>query len=395
MKKKRRRLLDLLMLLVLIAGLAALSYPLISNQLNDFLDQQLISYYQKKANKDNQKDLDKLSDEMAKKNAELAKAKSQVGEDPFTDSAKAKKKEKSYYQQHTIGILRVPSIKVELPIFDEASETLLTKGAGVVAGTSYPIGGQSTHTVLAGHRGLSSAALFTDLPKVKLGDVFYIEINNETHAYKVDQIKTVLPDDTDDIQVVQGKDYATLMTCTPYMVNSHRLLVRGHRIPYDPKQAAKDKKAANRYKMLSLIGLIAAGLLILLGVAMLLRKWWLAGLIAERHYQMKLKLVDGDNQPLPGIKATVLTRNKRRLVKRKQEPITGVTDENGILDLGKLLGNVYQLQLKNTKGQEEYLKTFVPKMKSTYFFYKKNNRFTILKQSEEEFPVVLKKNPGQ
>jgi len=132
---------------------------------------------------------------------------------------------------------------VELPIYHGTEETVLQSGVGHFEGTSLPVGGESTHSVLTGHRGLPSKLLFTDLDKLKEGDVFYIKILGKTLAYQVDCILTVLPEDTKDLSVVSGKDYVTLVTCTPYAVNTHRLLVRGVRIPYEEaiQQAADEK----------------------------------------------------------------------------------------------------------------------------------------------------------
>lgn len=132
-----------------------------------------------------------------------------------------------------MGYIRIPAIEVELPIYHGTSESVLQVGVGHFEGTSLPVGGESTHAVLTGHRGLPSKLLFTDMDKLKKGDVFYIKILGETFAYEIDQILTVLPEDTKALSIDSGKDYVTLVTCTPYAVNTHRLLVRGHRIPYE------------------------------------------------------------------------------------------------------------------------------------------------------------------
>lgn len=129
-----------------------------------------------------------------------------------------------------LAYIQIPKINVELPIYHGTSNAVLQIAVGHIEWSSLPTGGLSTHCVVSGHRGLPSARLFTDLPKLALGDVFYVRVLNELLTYEVDQIKTVLPDDLDDLKVVEGEDYFTLVTCTPYGVNTHRLLVRGHRI---------------------------------------------------------------------------------------------------------------------------------------------------------------------
>lgn len=131
-----------------------------------------------------------------------------------------------------MGFVKIPSIDVSLPIYHGTSETVLEIGAGHLQGTSLPIGGESTHTVLTGHTGLSNAKLFTDLTELEEGDIFFLTVMGEKLAYKVDQIRVVEPTDTSDLRVEPGKDYCTLLTCTPYGVNSHRLLVRGVRTDY-------------------------------------------------------------------------------------------------------------------------------------------------------------------
>ncbi len=135
-----------------------------------------------------------------------------------------------------MGHLEIPAIRVDLPIYHGCGSASLEKGVGHLEGTSLPIGGPGTHTVLSGHRGLPGRQLLTDLDRVQIGDRFYIHVLNEVLAYEIDQILTVLPDETEALSIEEGEDLATLVTCTPYSVNTHRLLVRGRRVPYDPEE---------------------------------------------------------------------------------------------------------------------------------------------------------------
>lgn len=130
----------------------------------------------------------------------------------------------------TMGIIEIPKINVSLPIYHTTSEAVLEKGVGHIEGMSLPIGGKSTHTVLTGHTGLPTARLFTDLTDLQPGDMFYLKVLNRELAYEVDNIKVIEPEDISSLVIVDGMDYATLITCTPYRVNSHRLLVRGKRV---------------------------------------------------------------------------------------------------------------------------------------------------------------------
>jgi sortase A len=129
-----------------------------------------------------------------------------------------------------MGYIEIPGISVYLPIYHGTDDAVLQVGAGHIEGSSFPVGGESTHSVLSGHRGLKSAKLFTDIDQLTEGDVFMLHVLNETLTYQVDQIRIVLPEELDDLKIETGEDYCTLITCTPYGVNTHRLLVRGHRI---------------------------------------------------------------------------------------------------------------------------------------------------------------------
>lgn len=146
-----------------------------------------------------------------------------------------------YAEQLTVGgvicYIDIPKINVYLPVQHGTGAETLEKSVGHVVGTSLPVGGSSTHAVLSAHSGLASSKLFSDIDQLAVGDVFYIHVLGDTLAYKVDAINTVLPTDTSLLQIEEGKDYVTLVTCTPFGINTHRLLVRGHRIPYTPEQA--------------------------------------------------------------------------------------------------------------------------------------------------------------
>ena len=272
MKPKKRKLLDLLMLFLLLSGIGVLAYPFVSDALNNYLDQQIISHYQQQAVKENEAVMAKIQENMTKKNQQLAKEGGNSGADPFTKKKEPVKKDRTYFEKHTIGILTIPKINVNLPIFDQTTMKLLEKGACLLEGTSYPIGGKSTHAVLSSHRGLSQAKLFTNLPQLKIKDHFYIEINGQYLAYQVDQIKTVEPTETEALQIQEDQDLVTLVTCTPYMINSHRLLVRGHRIVVEPeeiKESLEKVKQAKCTAFLFVSGLI--GVLLLLFLVILIK----------------------------------------------------------------------------------------------------------------------------
>ena len=181
----------------------------------------------------------------------------------------------AYAEQLTVGgvmaYVDIPKITVYLPVQHGTEADTLERAVGHVAGTSLPVGGSSTHAVLSAHSGLASSKLFSDIDQLAVGDTFYIHVLGDTLAYKVDSINTVLPTDTRLLQIEDGKDYVTLVTCTPFGVNTHRLLVRGHRVPYLPEQeatAAEETRAASSWTHHYLTGLaIGLGTVVVAGGA--------------------------------------------------------------------------------------------------------------------------------
>ncbi|HEM3495611.1 class C sortase [Streptococcus suis] len=232
-KNTKRKIVDTVMGVVLACGIGILSYPFIRNSLNDLMNQQIIQHYQQQAKQKSTEEYQQKLAEMEAKNKQFAYQNISPGFDPFSEEAKKVEDLKTVYEDHVLGVISIPKIQIRLPIFDQTREDFLARGATYLEGTSFPIGGESTHSVISGHRGLTEAKLFTDLPDLVEGDRFYIELKeSEIHAYQVDKIQVVDPSDVSSLQIVEGQDYVTLVTCTPYMVNSHRILVRGHRIPY-------------------------------------------------------------------------------------------------------------------------------------------------------------------
>jgi len=165
-----------------------------------------------------------------------------------------------------MGYIDIPKINVYLPIYHGSSEEILQKGVGHLQNTSLPIGGKSTHAVLTGHRGLATATLFTDLDQLVQGDLFYIHILNGELVYRVDQIKVVELEDTSDLVIQQGEDYVTLVTCTPYGINTQRLLVRGTRVENESVQ----RRAQPELKLVNEVAVVPAGLLVVIALPVVL-----------------------------------------------------------------------------------------------------------------------------
>lgn len=266
-RKKKKRASTFLLVAIFLMGLLVLMYPIISRLYYNVESSYEIDDFDKEAAK--------LDDAEVKRRIELAHAfndslVNHIDKDPYTDEQKAagrKEYARMLELNERMGHVEIPKINVDIPMYAGTDEDVLQKGVGHLEGTSLPVGGIDTHTVLTAHCGLPTAKLFTDLEKLKEGDVFYVHNLAETLAYKVVQIKVVNPDQFDDLLVVKGHDYATLLTCTPYMINTHRLLVRGERIPYDAVAdivAARENKEIFKYKNRFFIALGVIAFLLLL-----------------------------------------------------------------------------------------------------------------------------------
>lgn len=242
MKKK----LNIIVVAVLfLAGLSVLLYPFVANQWNTYRQSRLMSSYEEGvAEKEAAGQID-YEAEWAAAKAYNDNLMPMILPDSFA-VAEASSRDEAYMMclnindDEVMGIVEIPKIDVELPIYHTTDEDVLQIGAGHLEGSSLPVGGESTHAVISAHRGLPSATLFTDLDKLEEGDHFLLHILDDTLAYEVDRIDVVEPDETELLSVVEGEDLVTLLTCTPYGVNTHRLLVRGHRVPYVPEEVADE-----------------------------------------------------------------------------------------------------------------------------------------------------------
>ncbi|PWE75317.1 class C sortase [Bacillus cereus] len=256
---------------IFVLGLGIFLYPTISNWFATQTHYSQVSSYDAKVKALQKGDLERREKE-AKEYNKRVQGSTQTFADPFAE--KEKIGEKSYADALNIGdvmgYVEIPKIKVKLPIYQGTSEKVLSRGVGHLDKSSLPVGGEGTHTVLTGHRGLPSALLFTDLDKMKETDVFYIHSLGKVLAYQVDQIKVVLPSETEDLLIVNDQDYTTLLTCTPYGVNTHRLLVRGHRIPYEaiekenPKDNHSQSSIPDNWKIIGVIGMLVINVFLLL-----------------------------------------------------------------------------------------------------------------------------------
>ena len=262
---------NILLILILIAGLSLLIYPSFSDYWNSFTQSKVIvDYTQQIENLDTEK-YDQL----------LAKARSYneklIGRrNPYLLSDEQKKEYEELLDITGIGIMgyiEIPAISVTIPIYHGTSDAVLQIAVGHLDWTSLPIGGESTHCVISGHRGLPSARIFTDLDKLVVGDIFVLRILDEVLTYEVDQILIVEPDETDELLIEEGKDYCTLVTCTPYGINTHRILLRGHRIEnVEEAKIIKVTSEAAQIEPLIIAPIVAAPILLVLFIMLMMPK---------------------------------------------------------------------------------------------------------------------------
>ena len=239
---KRKHISTIFIILIFLVGLGFISYPTVSNLWNQAHQSRAIATYSKQVEKLDDSENKKMLKAARKYNKSLLKK---------SDHWKLSKKDKKKYESlldisgtGIMGYIEVPKIDCSLPIYHGTDEGALQIAIGHLEGSSLPVGGKSTHCVLSGHRGLPSARLFTDLDQMEEGDIFILNILGRKLAYEVDQIRVVLPEEMSDLEIEEGKDLCTLVTCTPYGINTHRLLVRGHRVKYVETKVQEQKEVS-------------------------------------------------------------------------------------------------------------------------------------------------------
>ena len=275
----KRKISGILFGLMFLLGFAILIYPTVSNQWNTYRQNQLISSYEELIGKMAEEDFTKEWEKANAFNDTIIH--NNIFGDVFGENGDDIKNTE-YWQilnvgnDGVMGYVSIPKINVKLSIYHGTADDVLQTGIGHLNGTKLPIGGESTHSVLAAHRGLPSARLFTDIDQLERGDMFYIHVLDETLAYQVDQILDMVDNDDNEtlqkaLQIEEGQDYVTLFTCTPYGVNSHRLLVRGTRVPYNGEEEIEStaaesmlKSIQNYYMIYLILGLSVTLLVILL-----------------------------------------------------------------------------------------------------------------------------------
>lgn len=265
----KKHLTTVLLVLIFLIGLSLLLYPTFADYWNSFTQSRAIASYAEEVAGMDEEVYDEIWSAAALYNIQLHGTHREFHLDD--DLKKQYEDILNIGGEGIMGYIDIPIINVSLPIYHGTSDGVLQKAIGHLEWTSLPVGGESTHCVLSGHRGLPSARLFTDLDRLVVGDTFTLQVLNEVLTYEVDQILIVEPHETDALQIVEGEDYCTLITCTPYGINTHRLLVRGHRIETaEEVRVVRVTSDALQIEPIIIAPIIAVPLLVLLVIGALL-----------------------------------------------------------------------------------------------------------------------------
>ena len=328
---------NLLVYLLFLIGMLIMLYPFYISALNNYLDEVRVAIYKKETQ-------DHFNDQQKKLNVENERLKKEgltPAADPFNE-AKADGISEKYYKTHLLGRISLPKINIDMPLFDTTNNDLLEIGATVLNGTSFPLGGESTHSVISAHRGLPNRALFTDLPKLKKGDTFILNVLGKTLAYQVNKIQVVTPDQTNVLKIEPGKDLVTLITCTPYMINSHRLLVTGVRVPYT-EQIKKELAQSSHHQLIIRLIMIIGFLLFCLVMIWLLYRVIHGYLLSKQSITLAIRILDEKDQPYMG-GLTLHEKNGKKPLVRKQIPVVLIPDKTGRYQIDNLPKRVYCLK---------------------------------------------------
>lgn len=362
--------------LLLMLGVAVALYPFYIGSLNDLLDQQRVAKVQRE-NEGNAKQ--RLADLKRENTAET----SGTNSDPFSGLSK---KATLNLKHDMVGTVTVPKLALTVPVFKTLNDASLEVGSAVVPGSSMPTGGRSTHTVVAGHRGLVDRRLFSDLNRVKKGDLFVFKIYGKHLAYRVFQIQVVEPTDTSTLRIKPGQDIATLLTCTPYMINSHRLLITGKRVAYTPT-VAKDVSHAKQAERWQQLAILIGCTLAILAVLWLMMRQIYRSMLKRRNFRLQFQCVDAAGQPAEGQTFSLRKRNGKTLY-RDGQPLTVTSDGNGNCLIENLPGALYRLV--GNDQESSYFRVGVKRLKqSEMAFYPSKRQVQFINKQEGQWQILV------
>ncbi|WP_235032912.1 class C sortase [Enterococcus sp. CSURQ0835] len=345
---KKQLLSRVFMTLVFLAGVLIMLYPFYVNALNTLVDQQRLTQLEKNNAAESQRQKALIKKRMQQQNEALKKNGLVPRADPFTDTNEKKLASDQYLKEHLIGAVSIPTIKLTVPLFDQTDDRLLQTGATVLQGTSYPTGGNDTHSVISAHSGLPEKKLFTDLEEVKKGDLFVLTVFDKKLAYRVETLKVVKPENTSVLKIEPGRDLVTLLTCTPYMINSHRLLVTGYRVPYTEKIAKQVQQADQKQTQNDVLILLGVAAIVLLLLFNLYRIGY-SYRLKKRRFDLTLVRQSATGAPQQNIMYGLYTKTGKPVI-CDQIPVTGQTDATGKIVFKDLPGAVYLVKEQGTSG---------------------------------------------
>ncbi len=354
---KKSMVKKLVLIVIFLVGGLLFTYPFYSNGINYFVDQ----YRLKELSKINEKEQLEKVKKMEEINQSIKVNGLVIDHDPF--DASQVETTSIALTKHLIGSIRIPKIDVSIPLFDTLTDQVLENGAGVLQGTSMPTGGKGNHSVLSAHRGLAERLLFRHLDKLENGDIFLIESVGKTLAYKVDEIKTVKPEETNFIKPNSEKDLISLLTCTPYMINSHRLIVTGKRVEITDEMTNSidtSQKKQRWQQAVILISIIVSLLVVIILIYRVIKNY----LISQNRYQFTFYVCTNDDSPLINQEFVIYRKSSNQLLKREGNYLIPVSQKNGRVTIKDLPGGIYRLALRENPRRS--LGTFgVKKIKET------------------------------
>lgn len=335
-KQSRRLLFRLFLLICIVVGLLIALYPFYVDSLNSLMDQKRMEQVQKRTAAENEAQRKKMEEQ----NQRLTDQGFNPGADPFDEQNRNESTTSGQLEEWLIGSINIPKIQINISLYDRLNGMILENGAGVLQGTSFPLGGNSTHSVISAHSGLPNRRLFTELDRLEHGDTFILTVLGEKLAYQVKNIQVVLPDDTSVLTIEEGKDLVTLLTCTPYMINTHRLLVTGHRIPYSESVKNEEEKGNQERtlrQLLILAGTIIAVVILLLFIGRLIYQYRLSKKVLDFSFIIS----DSAGNPVKG--GSFILKHKKKTLTRNGVPFSVQSDHYGKVKLDQLPGGTYRI----------------------------------------------------
>ncbi|MFW7951126.1 class C sortase [Vagococcus fluvialis] len=334
---------QLIVIVIFTIGGLIFTYPFYSNAINYVVDQYRLAQLENKV----QENYEVQKANMEQANEKIRANGITIDHDPF--DASLVKKNKLDLNKHLIGSITIPKINLTVPLFDTLTEEILENGAGVLQGTSMPTGGIGNHSVISAHRGLAERVLFRYLDKLENGDVFLIENSGELLAYKVIDSHTVKPEETEIIQQDPNKDLVSLLTCTPYMINSHRLIITGKRAEVTKEMVKSSNKSKNNQKWKEYSVLLGIGTLFLLILFLMIRVT-IRGILSRRRYDFNFYLTNQDEKMLTET-FTIYRKGKKKALRRDGEVLEVTNNSMGKVVINSLPGDIYTLALKSNPNK--------------------------------------------